>query len=254
MIHTCDFSRISNRFMIAANVATEKEHTCVQRSGVRLRVLGVVGLVCVTQPCELFFDMNTFHCSVDKTNRTAGAVLVVDCLPAGHVAKVSYRDTKLVTDTLDNFFKSKDHELDHRHVQCLQGIGGETNRKPPAPPESWVLHNAKKCWETMKKDPQTTRHPIQITHAGYLKLFQLMVERDLRNNENEKYDVIMLDEAQDSNDCTVDIVLQERRKGCGVIMLGDPHQVGLVDTCGEPHTPKTALVLAVVFGRTRARR
>lgn len=63
-----------------------------------------------------------------------------------------------------------------------------------------------------------------MTHAGYLKLFQLYPHKDL----HQCFNVVMLDEAQDSNDCTVDIVLQAKEKGCGVIMVGDPHQVGVL--------------------------
>lgn len=59
---------------------------------------------------------------------------------------------------------------------------------------------------------------LGMTHAGYLKLFQLSGKLLGRT-----YDVIMLDEAQDSNPCIADIVLREA--GCGRILVGDSHQV-----------------------------
>ena len=59
---------------------------------------------------------------------------------------------------------------------------------------------------------------LDMTHAGYLKLFQLG-----RKLLGRSYDVIMLDEAQDSNPCIANIVLRET--GCARIMVGDSHQV-----------------------------
>lgn len=57
-----------------------------------------------------------------------------------------------------------------------------------------------------------------MTHAGYLKLFQLA-----RPCLSRTYDVIMLDEAQDSNPCIASIVLRET--ACARILVGDSHQV-----------------------------
>ena len=59
---------------------------------------------------------------------------------------------------------------------------------------------------------------LGMTHAGYLKLFQLS-----RACLSRTYDVIMLDEAQDSNPCIASIVLRET--GCARILVGDSHQV-----------------------------
>lgn len=59
---------------------------------------------------------------------------------------------------------------------------------------------------------------LGMTHAGYLKLFQLS-----RPCLGRTYDVIMLDEAQDSNPCIASIVLRETR--CARILVGDSHQV-----------------------------
>ena len=61
-----------------------------------------------------------------------------------------------------------------------------------------------------------------MTHAGYLKLFQLA-----RACLGRTYDVIMLDEAQDSNPCIASIVLRET--GCARILVGDSHQVSFGD-------------------------
>ncbi|CAM9811796.1 unnamed protein product, partial [Sphacelaria rigidula] len=57
-----------------------------------------------------------------------------------------------------------------------------------------------------------------MTHAGYLKIFQLQAPSLGRSG----YDVIMLDEAQDCNPCIASIVLRETK--CARILVGDSHQ------------------------------
>lgn len=57
--------------------------------------------------------------------------------------------------------------------------------------------------------------PTVFTHDTYLKLYQLT--KPVLN-----YEVIYLDEAQDSNPCTLDIVLRQRH--AQIILVGDPHQ------------------------------
>ena len=56
-----------------------------------------------------------------------------------------------------------------------------------------------------------------MTHAGYLKLFQLG-----RPCLGRSYDMIMLDEAQDCNPCIANIVLRET--SCARVLVGDSHQ------------------------------
>lgn len=56
------------------------------------------------------------------------------------------------------------------------------------------------------------------TYNSVLKEFQLR-SPDL----SSKYDVIMLDEAQDINPCQADII--GNQTNCRVIVVGDPHQV-----------------------------
>jgi len=57
---------------------------------------------------------------------------------------------------------------------------------------------------------------IPITHSYYLKKFQL-----LKNHGLDKYDLVLLDEAQDTNDVVLDIFL--KTKGIKVL-VGDTHQ------------------------------
>lgn len=57
---------------------------------------------------------------------------------------------------------------------------------------------------------------LPMPHNGYLKLFQLS-ESGLLNN----YDRILVDEAQDLNDCMIDIIKSNRAKK---VLVGDPYQ------------------------------
>ena len=76
-----------------------------------------------------------------------------------------------------------------------------------------IVSLAKKLWE-LKKNIDSE---VKVEHDFYLKLFELSKE-----NLSSKYDIVMLDEAQDSNMVTFNIV-----KSLGidkVVMVGDPHQ------------------------------
>lgn len=57
---------------------------------------------------------------------------------------------------------------------------------------------------------------LPLTHDFYLKLYQLSKHKNL-----EVYDYILLDEAQDTNDVTLDIFLDN---DCRKILIGDKHQ------------------------------
>ena len=57
---------------------------------------------------------------------------------------------------------------------------------------------------------------IQMPHDGYLKLYQ--ASRPVLS----RYDIVLLDEAQDTNPCTLNII--ERQTHCGRVFVGDRHQ------------------------------
>lgn len=66
------------------------------------------------------------------------------------------------------------------------------------------------------RDMADQNKPIPLPHDGYLKLFQLS-----RPVLSKRYDVILLDEAQDTNPVTADIVFSQ---ACGKVLVGDKHQ------------------------------
>ncbi len=74
-----------------------------------------------------------------------------------------------------------------------------------------ALQAAARLWQLMA-DPADPRVPM--THDGYLKLYQL-------SDPQLRFDVILLDEAQDTNPVTLAILEQQ---GAARVFVGDPHQ------------------------------
>jgi len=73
---------------------------------------------------------------------------------------------------------------------------------------------AHKLWD-LKAD--ISKSEVKIEHDFYLKLFQLS-----SHNLSDKFDIVMLDEAQDSNLLTYDLVTNLGVNS--IVMVGDPHQ------------------------------
>lgn len=78
---------------------------------------------------------------------------------------------------------------------------------------SSILHLAHKLWELKKE----YKNDVKIEHDFYLKLFQLS-KKDLSN----MYDCIILDEAQDSNLLTYDMIKNSNVNG--IVFIGDKYQ------------------------------
>lgn len=75
-----------------------------------------------------------------------------------------------------------------------------------------LIDTANRIWLNMQ-DTQNTE--VLMPHDGYLKLFQLSKPK------MSQTDIIILDEAQDTNPVTLDIVLSQ---SCGIVAVGDSHQ------------------------------
>ena len=110
-----------------------------------------------------------------------------------------------VIETVKTFLVSADLELGPAHL-C---IGASPGEKKHFSPET-VLLDARVLWHAM----QSFDTKIPMTHDGYLKLFQL-------ENPDLGYDRILLDEAQDTNPVTQQLVdLQPSQ----LVYVGDEHQ------------------------------
>ncbi|CAM9183511.1 unnamed protein product, partial [Laminaria digitata] len=122
-------------------------------------------------------------------------------------------------DTLTAFWQSADPYVKERHFRSklrTSKPGGYVVNK------QWVLRTAGAAWGWMQEEDG-----LRMTYAGVMKLFQLKQKDERLREKSEKelgaeFGVIMLDEAQDINDCTADIVLGQTK--CGIIIVGDPHQ------------------------------
>nr|XP_012596698.1 F-box DNA helicase 1 isoform X1 [Microcebus murinus]XP_012596699.1 F-box DNA helicase 1 isoform X2 [Microcebus murinus] len=122
---------------------------------------------------------------------------------------------KLVCKTLENFFASADEELtiDHVPIWCKNSQGQRVMVEQSEKLNS-VLE-ASRLWDNMRKLGECTEEAYQMTHDGYLKLWQL--SKPLLAS----YDAIFVDEAQDCTPAIMNIVLSQP---CGKIFVGDPHQ------------------------------
>jgi len=119
-----------------------------------------------------------------------------------------------VVNTVNNFEHSADAEISEKHVSTeeLRRKGIDLKSSGVVEYLSAVLEDARSLWE-LRKD---LNNDALATHDTYLKLYQLS-EPDL----TDKYDVIMLDESQDTNASVLDIF---RKQDTQRIAVGDSLQ------------------------------
>jgi F-box protein 18 (helicase) len=109
----------------------------------------------------------------------------------------------LAIEAVTAYCHSTDRLLSERHIE---------KRLQKKYPE--VLPLALKIWAEM----QDLDSKICMSHDGYLKLWSLGLPRI-------SADIIMLDEAQDTNPVTLKILLDQRDNGtCSLVFVGDSHQ------------------------------
>ncbi|MNF45810.1 DNA-dependent helicase II [compost metagenome] len=117
-----------------------------------------------------------------------------------------------VKETVNRFEYSSDKEISSKHVSFAPvGTLIHDTSFSRAEYEAIVVGYARLLWN-LRKD---VKSPILATHDTYLKLFQLS-KPDL-----SMYDVVYLDEAQDTNDCVLDIISNLQNK---IVFVGDPRQ------------------------------
>ncbi|MET0963020.1 MAG: UvrD-helicase domain-containing protein [Noviherbaspirillum sp.] len=108
----------------------------------------------------------------------------------------------LLVRTLDNFMVSADDSIAVAHVPNELALSDRQQ----------FAGAGERLWNDMQDPDKATPLP----HDGYLKLYQLSRPALWR-----RHDVILLDEAQDTNPVTADIVFSQR---CGKVLVGDRHQ------------------------------
>jgi F-box protein 18 (helicase) len=119
----------------------------------------------------------------------------------------------LVCKTLDNWLKSADKDFMPKHA------AEDTQKRYKVDITSDLLKSAKVIWKEMLAQgvPRPPQSPFRMTHDGYLKMYQLSEPRIPEKT-------ILLDEAQDSNPVTLDIVTRQRQFGTRVLLAGDQYQ------------------------------
>ncbi len=109
---------------------------------------------------------------------------------------------ELLVQTLDSFMVSADGNIEIDHVPAALALSDRQQ----------FAGAARRLWNDMLDEGKSTPLP----HDGYLKIYQLG-----RPVLWRRHDVILLDEAQDTNPVTADIVLRQR---CAKVLVGDRHQ------------------------------
>lgn len=116
------------------------------------------------------------------------------------------RQAKAALETVNSWLCSTDVHIGVAHVDP------ETVPNPLDRPK--VVELANQIW-TQMQHPQ--RRDIKMSHDGYLKLW-VMQKPTLR------YDIILLDEAQDTNPITLALVMAQRAHA-KIVLVGDRHQL-----------------------------
>jgi hypothetical protein len=122
--------------------------------------------------------------------------------------KVDVYAATLICKTLENFLNSADAAMGVQHAEP------DWKHRFKEDPRPKLVVCANDLWARLCEG-RDQRFPM--THNGYLKLYQLSKPRIYEKT-------IMLDEAQDTNPVTFDILEQQRRNGARILVCGDPFQ------------------------------
>lgn len=113
--------------------------------------------------------------------------------------------------TVDRFQGSDEDRIESHHVPTSEIREVEKRDKINLLPlQKKILKYARKLWKERKDE----NSPVMCTHDTYMKLWQL--SKPILN-----YDIIYLDEAQDTSACTLDVIRNQEAK---VVLVGDKDQ------------------------------
>lgn len=98
--------------------------------------------------------------------------------------------------------------MDFEDIDLFKDINNKSNDE-----RDLIIHYCKKLWQLKKE----YKNNIKVEHDFYLKLFQL-AKKDL----SHKFDIILLDEAQDSSTLVLDIIKSSNVNG--IVIVGDRFQ------------------------------
>lgn len=147
-----------------------------------------------------------------------------------------------VKETVNRFEYSADAEISSKHVSFAPvGALIHDTSFSRQEYEAIVVGYARLLWK-LRIDKTS---PVLAMHDTYLKLFQLSKPK------LDMYEVLYLDESQDTNDCVIDIV---RNQTCKLVLVGDPRQQiyswrGSVDAMQKFECAKSTLSMSFRFGQ-----
>ncbi len=125
--------------------------------------------------------------------------------------KIPLRTSFIIARALENWFNSADPIIEQVHLPTIEAEDKAELTEEEL--KSLLVTNARLVWEKMLASAPY----FGMTHSGYLKIFQLQ-KPDLGAP------LILMDEAQDTNPCTWDLIKQQLSNGSRVILVGDPYQ------------------------------
>jgi len=127
---------------------------------------------------------------------------------------------KLVRDTVTRYEQSSDLVIEDKHVPFYKIM--EYAKKRPSLDKKMLVAHIKQYAELLWNDRKNVHTQVLATHDTYLKLYQL-------SNPKLNFDIIYLDEGQDTGDAVLDIVLKQDH--AKIVIVGDNFQ------CVDSETP-----------------
>ncbi|XP_061770223.1 F-box DNA helicase 1 isoform X2 [Nerophis ophidion] len=165
-------------------------------------------------------------------------------LPEG---RGGFAKSKVIATTLNNFMASTDETLTVAHVPAMHVSLRGLARLICQEEKELYVQDAQRIWTKMKDVKETEKRGYHMIHDGYLKLWQLKCSATCLS---DRYDVLLLDEAQDCTPTIMDVLLKQK---CAKMVVGDPHQQiytfrGAVNALTTQHTHIYYLTQSFRFG------
>ena len=140
---------------------------------------------------------------------------IADMMPLEVTKYSKWANINAIDQTVKNFMYSADDKIGKKHIPSWVGATRhkKDESKKPSLSDTDIVGYSELLWESQKSlyDPAA-----KMPHDGYLKLFQL-------SRPFLDYDIILFDEAQDANEATLSIIM-DQADHAGIVCVGDPYQ------------------------------
>ncbi|CAD5121989.1 DgyrCDS10442 [Dimorphilus gyrociliatus] len=138
---------------------------------------------------------------------------ILDAVPARKGFSIFVR-AKWISETLHAFFASDDERITTEHIPThVTNVDPENGKCVTEEDKHNLVYDADLYW---KKMLDIDDYSCKMNHDGYMKAWQLQKPR------LNRYDVILVDEAQDSTPCLLKVITDQTIPA--KILVGDPHQ------------------------------